>query len=241
MCSALILSDAIRRSYANPTGPIYTDGYNCDDRNPCTQENIDAGAFYFPSQDPTKYVQCSEWEQCWVMPCPKGLVWDAGVNVCNWAPTKTASQTTPAATVKEGTAGSQTNSATTVAEETTAAASQTNLATTVPEGTTAANDVCASNPCLNNGTCNAIDDGFNCTCSSFFGTLCETDIDGMLILRNDISVSDPNFFNRSWEEYQQGFGSPDSLYWIGLDKLHDLSQHGCGIQLLLMELEEKSS
>ena len=53
-------------------------------------------------------------------------------------------------------------------------------------------------------------------------------IDGStLILRNDYAGSSSRFFNRSWTEYQQGFGSPTALYWIGLDRLHQLTQGNC--------------
>ena len=53
--------------------------------------------------------------------------------------------------------------------------------------------------------------------------------DSMLILRNDRAGSISGFFNRSWTQYQQGFGSPTSLYWIGLDRLHQLTQGNCQV------------
>ena len=49
----------------------------------------------------------------------------------------------------------------------------------------------------------------------------------ILILRNDIAGSDAMFFNRSWAEFKLEFGSPSSQYWIGLDRLHQLSQMNC--------------
>ena len=52
----------------------------------------------------------------------------------------------------------------------------------------------------------------------------------MLILRNDLTGSSSGFFNRSWTQYQQGFGSPTALYWIGLDRLHQLTQGNCRIR-----------
>ena len=52
----------------------------------------------------------------------------------------------------------------------------------------------------------------------------------ILILRNTAAGSDSKFFYQTWNNYQQGFGTLDSLYWIGLDKLHDLSQSGCAVQ-----------
>ncbi len=64
--------------------PSGGDGYNCDDNNPCTQENIDNGDFYWPHEDEDKFVQCDEWGQCFVMECPPGLVWDPVAYTCNW-------------------------------------------------------------------------------------------------------------------------------------------------------------
>ena len=52
-------------------------------------------------------------------------------------------------------------------------------------------------------------------------------LDSMLILRNDYAGSTSYFFDRSWTQYQQGFESPTALYWIGLDRLHDLSRGIC--------------
>ena len=37
--------------------------------------------------------------------------------------------------------------------------------------------------------------------------------------RQDASVS----FTRPWVDYKNGFGSPDTNYWIGLDRLHTLT------------------
>ena len=42
----------------------------------------------------------------------------------------------------------------------------------------------------------------------------------MLILRNDVAGSNSWFFNSSWTQFTQEFGSPSSQYWIGLEKLH---------------------
>ena len=43
------------------------------------------------------------------------------------------------------------------------------------------------------------------------------------------------FFNRPWTSYQQGFGSPTSLYWIGLDRLHQLTQINCQVRFDLQD------
>ena len=48
-----------------------------------------------------------------------------------------------------------------------------------------------------------------------------------MILRNDLAGSSSGFFNLPWTRYQQGFGSPTALYWIGLDRLHQLTQENC--------------
>jgi len=58
--------------------------YNCDDRNPCTVENANAGKFYFANDAPEKFVQCSAHQQCWVMPCGPGTVWDQSKLTCDW-------------------------------------------------------------------------------------------------------------------------------------------------------------
>ena len=54
----------------------------------------------------------------------------------------------------------------------------------------------------------------------------------VLIMRNpnESLTSKMNFFLRSWNAYQQGFGTLDSLYWIGLDKL----QRGCAVRFDLL-------
>ena len=49
-------------------------------------------------------------------------------------------------------------------------------------------------------------------------------------MRNNMDGSASQFFYRSLDEFQQGFGTLDSLYWIGLDTLHDLSQRGCAVR-----------
>ena len=51
-----------------------------------------------------------------------------------------------------------------------------------------------------------------------------------MILRNTVASAATKFFNRTWSAYQQEFGTLDSLYWIGLDKLHELSQRGCAVR-----------
>eukprot|EP00112_Aurelia_sp_Birch-Aquarium-sp1_P004285 Seg14825.1 transcript_id=Seg14825.1/GoldUCD/mRNA.D3Y31 product=Ryncolin-4 protein_id=Seg14825.1/GoldUCD/D3Y31 len=45
--------------------------------------------------------------------------------------------------------------------------------------------------------------------------------------RNDVKLN----FNRTWIEYKNGFGSPDSEVWIGLDNMHLLAGLGRGASL----------
>ena len=53
-----------------------------------------------------------------------------------------------------------------------------------------------------------------------------------LILRNDLAGSTSGFFNRPWTAYEQGFGRPTAVYyWIGLDRLHEMSQGNCQARL----------
>jgi hypothetical protein len=57
--------------------------YNCaDNRSPCTQENIDAGRFYFAHDEPNQFVQCDLWGGCFDMTCPGGLVWNQEYVTC---------------------------------------------------------------------------------------------------------------------------------------------------------------
>ena len=56
-----------------------------------------------------------------------------------------------------------------------------------------------------------------------------------MILRNNFTGSTSGFFNLPWTQYQQGFGSPTSLYWIGLDKLHQLTQGQCQVRFDLQD------
>ena len=65
---------------------------------------------------------------------------------------------------------------------------------------------------------------------TIFYTVCS-----MLILRNDYAGSSSGLFNRPWSQYEQGFGNPTSRYWIGLDKLHDLSPGICKIRFDLQD------
>ena len=50
-------------------------------------------------------------------------------------------------------------------------------------------------------------------------------------MRNDRRAgSSLSFFNRSWSDFKLPFGDPTTQYWIGLDRLHELSQGECVIR-----------
>ena len=51
-----------------------------------------------------------------------------------------------------------------------------------------------------------------------------------MILRNNLAGASSGFFNLPWTKYQQGFGSPTPLYWMGLDRLHNVTQGKCQVR-----------
>ena len=59
--------------------------------------------------------------------------------------------------------------------------------------------------------------------------------DSVLILRNDYPGSSSWFFHLPWTQYQQEFGSPTALYWMGLDRLHQLTQGNCQVRFDLQD------
>ena len=57
-----------------------------------------------------------------------------------------------------------------------------------------------------------------------------------LAQRNNINGSSTRFFNRTYAEYENGFGSQSSLYWIGLKSLHQLTQNNtCSARFILQD------
>ena len=50
------------------------------------------------------------------------------------------------------------------------------------------------------------------------------------IMKNDITGSKSYFFKRPWTQFQQPFGNLTSQYWIGLEKLHQLSLGNCSVR-----------
>ena len=49
-------------------------------------------------------------------------------------------------------------------------------------------------------------------------------------MKNDITGSNANFFNKPWVQFQQPFGDPSSQYWIGLERMHQLSLGNCSVR-----------
>jgi hypothetical protein len=76
-------------------------GYDCGTRNPCTDGSTASGDFYFPHDDSNKFVQCSEWGQCYIIDCHPGLIWDDVNNTCNW-PAKPFNPKPPSSRPKPG-------------------------------------------------------------------------------------------------------------------------------------------
>eukprot|EP00565_Helicotheca_tamesis_P000476 CAMPEP_0185723238 /NCGR_PEP_ID=MMETSP1171-20130828/149_1 /TAXON_ID=374046 /ORGANISM="Helicotheca tamensis, Strain CCMP826" /LENGTH=200 /DNA_ID=CAMNT_0028390907 /DNA_START=98 /DNA_END=700 /DNA_ORIENTATION=+ len=69
------------RSLTNaPSGP-----FDCGDNNPCVPL-LNEGQFYYPSFAAHKFVQCSEYGDCDVMPCPTDEVWSVEAYTCIWSP-----------------------------------------------------------------------------------------------------------------------------------------------------------
>ena len=50
------------------------------------------------------------------------------------------------------------------------------------------------------------------------------------IMKNDVAGSNAYFFKRSWTNYQQPFGNLTSQYWIGLERMHQLSLGNCSVR-----------
>ena len=59
----------------------------------------------------------------------------------------------------------------------------------------------------------------------------------ILFLRNDLVGAKSKFFNRSWTQFRSEFGSPREQYWIGLDRLHNVSQLSCTCRFDLIFLD----
>ena len=57
-----------------------------------------------------------------------------------------------------------------------------------------------------------------------------------LVQRNDHTGSNDYFFNRTYEEYRNGFGNQSSLFWIGLERLYQMTDtNNCTIQFYLQD------
>jgi len=64
-----------------------TDFYDCEQNNPCGVQDYTANdQFYFPANDPAKYIQCGmSAEMCFVRDCGPGTHWNQERLVCGWA------------------------------------------------------------------------------------------------------------------------------------------------------------
>ena len=49
------------------------------------------------------------------------------------------------------------------------------------------------------------------------------------------------YFNRSWVDFQKGFGSPTGYYWIGNDRLYQLTNSGltCSLRFDLWQASDE--
>jgi len=82
--------------------------------------------------------------------------------------------------------------------------------------------------------------------SSSISSLCDTVLivlkflgSPILFLRNDLVGATSRFFNRSWAQFTNEFGSPTAQYWIGLDRLHTMSQWNCTIRFDLWFVDDQ--
>lgn len=55
---------------------------------------------------------------------------------------------------------------------------------------------------------------------------CDQDVDngGWTVFQRRVNNTNRERFNRSWAEYQSGFGDVDGEFWLGLDTLHELTK-----------------
>ena len=77
--------------------------------------------------------------------------------------------------------------------------------------------------------------------STDFNSYCDTKTDGngwtILQQRYDGSIN----FHRGWEDYENGFGSPNGEYWAGLRRIHELTQSGHWILRVELEAFDQST
>eukprot|EP00565_Helicotheca_tamesis_P004916 CAMPEP_0185741010 /NCGR_PEP_ID=MMETSP1171-20130828/38729_1 /TAXON_ID=374046 /ORGANISM="Helicotheca tamensis, Strain CCMP826" /LENGTH=209 /DNA_ID=CAMNT_0028412947 /DNA_START=637 /DNA_END=1266 /DNA_ORIENTATION=+ len=55
--------------------------FDCEERNPCDPLLVE-GEYYYPGPKTHKYVQCSEYGECFLKRCPKGLEWKQDLRAC---------------------------------------------------------------------------------------------------------------------------------------------------------------
>eukprot|EP00795_Rhopilema_esculentum_P015756 gene15756-7050_t len=75
--------------------------------------------------------------------------------------------------------------------------------------------------------------------SAPFKVYCDMTTDGggwtVIQRRKDASTD----FYRGWDEYKKGFGSLSGNFWLGLDKIHALTNHGSSLRIDLKDLHGK--
>jgi len=55
--------------------------FNCNNNSPCDPLAED-GVYYYPHRKDYKFIQCSDFGQCFTLRCPEGLVWDEDEESC---------------------------------------------------------------------------------------------------------------------------------------------------------------
>ncbi|KAK4299159.1 hypothetical protein Pmani_028536 [Petrolisthes manimaculis] len=69
---------------------------------------------------------------------------------------------------------------------------------------------------------------FTCSCNKPVLVWCDMETDGggwtVFLSRQDTSPSPQVDFNRTWQEYKDGFGSPYDEYYLGNEMLHVMTQ-----------------
>ncbi|KAK7486065.1 hypothetical protein BaRGS_00022674 [Batillaria attramentaria] len=76
-CPTGLVWDASRVAcvYAASTGAIQF-------TNPCTPQQLSGNHHYFAHPDPTRFIQCDNAGQAFVVSCPSGLVWNQYSETC---------------------------------------------------------------------------------------------------------------------------------------------------------------
>ncbi|XP_036358293.1 uncharacterized protein LOC115215561 [Octopus sinensis] len=76
--------------------------------NPCTNENSDAGKFYFAHPNKNFFIQCNKWGTYFVMPCAPGTIWSQNTYTCIAVDSNVNTQHTDSTTDKTTTTNNST-------------------------------------------------------------------------------------------------------------------------------------